>query len=125
MKRETKILGYLAAAAAGAFFLLRKKRATAAVQEDVEEEVPEGIPGTFRRGSYRDWTWRLWKGEPVEGFPPQKWMAHIGAPGVDIDESPGDAEYIGHYKMALLGIAAATNAIDQRIPAKFKEDLQP
>ncbi len=117
MKRETRVLGFLAAAVAGALFLLRKKKpAPAVVQEEVlEEDFLEGLD--VKRGEYRGWTWRLLRGEKVEGKP-HRWMTHIGAPGVDIDETPsgpGGAEYLGHYTLPTMAITAARKAIDEKL----------
>ena len=130
MKRETKILGYLAAAAAGAFFLLRKKKPTPAVTEGgLEEEAPDPEKEPGVHGSYRKWFFSLREHQIGEFAAWGVWVSNVRSP------APNPFLYLPTGSIPeewFVGNAGTeTEAKDlmkahiEAFPAKLKEDIQP
>lgn len=132
MKRETRILGYLAAAAAGAFFLLRKKRPTPAVvvvDEGTEEEVadPEKEPGFH--GSYRKWFYSYRERQIGEFAAWGVWVADIQAPAPNpflyLPTESIPEEWFVDNAATKEEAKQIMKAYVEALPVRLKEDLQP
>jgi len=129
MKRETRILGYLAAAAAGAFFLLRKKKPAPAVTEDLEEEVPDPEKEPGVHGSYRKWFFSLREHQVGEFAAWGVWVADVRAPAPNpflylATESIPEAWFVDNAGTE--GEAKdIMKAHVEALPVGLKEDIQP